>query len=105
MIPIAPATAASALTLVLCGAAQLVGTEVASAEARPLPAPTAERYPAPPQDLLDGLFVAVQSARIYPDGKTFADAIPTVAPEQINAQYREQRPASDRKSTRLNSSH
>jgi alpha,alpha-trehalase len=92
MISIAPASVAWAFALGLCSAAELLGTGVASAETRPLPATAAERYPAPPQELLDGLFVAVQSARIYADGKTFADAIPTVAPAQIVAQYHQQRP-------------
>jgi alpha,alpha-trehalase len=92
MISVAPASVAWALALVLCSAAELVGTGAASAESRPLPAAAGERYPAPPQELLDGLFVAVQSARIYADGKTFADAIPTLAPAQIVAQYHQQRP-------------
>jgi alpha,alpha-trehalase len=92
MKPTAPASPAWAVALVFCSATALVGTGVASAETRPLPAAAAERYPAPPQELLDGLFVAVQSARIYPDGKTFADAIPTVPPAQIVAQYHQQHP-------------
>ena len=94
MITSGSASVAWALALVLCSAAELFEAGVAAAEAPPLPAAPGERYPAPPQEVLDGLFVAVQSARIYPDGKTFADAIPTVAPEQINAQYREQHPTS-----------
>ncbi len=49
-------------------------------------------YPSPPQDLFDGLFAAVQTARVYADGKTFADAIPNAAPAQILAEYRQQRP-------------
>jgi len=94
MISVMPVSVAAALALVLLSAAELVGTGAASAQARPLPAAAEEGYPAPPQELLDGLFVAVQSARIYADGKTFADAIPSVAPAQINAEYRQQRPAS-----------
>lgn len=95
MISVAPARVARALALVLCSAAGLLGTGAASAESRPRPAATGERYPAPPQELLDGLFVAVQSARIYADGKTFADAIATVAPAQIVAQYHQQRPETE----------
>jgi hypothetical protein len=64
MIRMAPAAIARALALVLCSAAELLGTRVAAAETRPLAATAAERYPALPQELLDGLFVAVQSARI-----------------------------------------
>ena len=64
------------LALALLGAAALAGPGVASAEAQPLPATPAHNFPSPPQDLFDGLFVAVQSAGAYADGKTFADAIP-----------------------------
>jgi alpha,alpha-trehalase len=52
----------------------------------------AHGYPPTPQELFDALFVAVQSARVYPDGKTFADAIPAAEPAQILAQYRRQQP-------------
>ena len=76
MISIAPAAFARSLALVLFSAAALA----------------AHGYPPTPEELFDGLFVAVQSARIYPDGKTFADAIPAAAPEQILAQYRRQHP-------------
>jgi alpha,alpha-trehalase len=44
--------------------------------------------PQPPQELLRELFVAVQTAALYPDGKTFADAVPRVSPEKILARYR-----------------
>jgi alpha,alpha-trehalase len=52
----------------------------------------ASAYPEPPQGLFRGLFVAVQSARLYPDGKTFADAVPKAAPAQILAQYERTQP-------------
>ncbi len=44
--------------------------------------------PQPPQALFGELFAAVQSAAIYPDGKTFVDAVPREAPEAILAAYR-----------------
>jgi alpha,alpha-trehalase len=50
--------------------------------------------PASPQRLFKDLFIAVQSAAIYPDGKTFADAVPGAAPDDILAQYHAARPHS-----------
>jgi len=85
-VRIARATVGPALALVLIGGA--------AAAAQPLPATHPRTYPSPPQELFDGLFIAVQSAGIYPDSKLFADAVPQAAPAQILAQYREQRPDS-----------
>ncbi len=51
-------------------------------------------YPAPPQRLFESLFTAVQSAAIFPDSKTFADAVPDAAPAHILAQYHAERPQS-----------
>jgi alpha,alpha-trehalase len=48
----------------------------------------------PPQELFGELFVAVQTAALYPDGKTFADAVPREPPETILARYRAARPDS-----------
>jgi alpha,alpha-trehalase len=84
-VRIARATIGPAFALVLIGAA---------AAAQPLPATHPRAYPSPPQELFDGLFVAVQSAGIYPDSKLFADTVPQAAPAEILAQYREQRPDS-----------
>jgi alpha,alpha-trehalase len=50
--------------------------------------------PQPPQVLFKNLFVAVQSAQLFPDGKTFADAVPKSAPAQILARFDAARPAS-----------
>ena len=50
--------------------------------------------PQPPQALFGELFVAVQTAAIYPDGKTFVDAVPREAPEAIAARFRAERPDS-----------
>ena len=49
------------------------------ATTQPASAPLAG-YPEPPQELFRELFVAVQSAAIYADGKDFADAVPKAAP-------------------------
>lgn len=53
----------------------------------------AQETPPAPQDLWQELFVRVQSARLYPDGKTFADAVPKEAPQAILAAYRAAPPA------------
>ncbi len=50
-------------------------------------------YPDPPQVVFGDLFVAVQDARVFADGKAFADAVPKVAPELILADYHGARPA------------
>ncbi len=51
-------------------------------------------YPQPPEALFGDLFVAVQSAAVYPDSKTFADAVPRAAPAAILADYRAAHPDS-----------
>src|SRR5260370_1329039 len=43
--------------------------------------------PQTPQLLFKDLFIAVQSARIFPDSKTFADAVPKSSPSAILARY------------------
>ncbi|MDO6416153.1 alpha,alpha-trehalase TreA [Sphingomonas sp. BIUV-7] len=48
---------------------------------------------ASPQDVYGALFAAVQTGRIFPDGKTFVDAVPRRSPEAIMADYRRARPA------------
>jgi len=52
----------------------------------------AAAIPQPPQVLFKDLFIAVQTARLFADSKTFADAIPKFAPEEILARYREANP-------------
>jgi alpha,alpha-trehalase len=54
----------------------------------------APAYPDPPQTLFQDLFTAVQTAPLFADGKTFADAVPSAAPQDILAQYRAARPDS-----------
>jgi alpha,alpha-trehalase len=48
----------------------------------------------PPQALFKDLFIAVQTAQIYPDGKAFPDAIPDAPPNDILKQYHAERPDS-----------
>src|SRR6202035_38539 len=48
----------------------------------------------PPQVLFQDLFVAVQTAQIYSDGKAFPDAVPNAAPDDILKQYHAERPDS-----------
>ena len=51
-------------------------------------------YPDPPQAVFGELFAAVQNARVFADGKEFADAVPSMTPQRILADYREQHPRS-----------
>ncbi|HTB66863.1 MAG TPA: alpha,alpha-trehalase TreF [Steroidobacteraceae bacterium] len=50
--------------------------------------------PAPPQVEFADLFAAVQTAALFPDSKTFADAVPLVSPAAILHQYHVQQPRS-----------
>ncbi len=61
----------------------------ASAQTRNAP-----HYPDPPQVLFKDLFLAVQTAHIYPDGKAFPDAIPKEPPGDILRQYHDEQPDS-----------
>jgi alpha,alpha-trehalase len=70
-----------------------------------LPAARAADYPQPPQVLFKELFVAVQTQAIYPDGKTFVDAVPDAAPEVILAEYRAGRPDSPAALKRFTDAH
>jgi alpha,alpha-trehalase len=62
---------------------------VASAPSR-TPAPLTD----PPQVLFKDLFIAVQAAQIFPDGKAFPDAVPRAKPEEILKDYHAQKPDS-----------
>jgi alpha,alpha-trehalase len=48
--------------------------------------------PRSPQDLFRDLFTAVQAAGVFPDSKTFADAVPRAAPQIILRRFHAQRP-------------
>ena len=75
-----------------CFAALLVlSLPIATTQSAPAPL---SADPEPPQALFEELFVAVQSAAIYPDSKDFADAVPEAAPDVILAQYRASQPDS-----------
>ncbi|TGE14096.1 alpha,alpha-trehalase TreF [Hymenobacter elongatus] len=52
---------------------------------------TAQSLPASPRQLYPGLFEAVQVARVYPDNKTFVDALPRKAPAEVMRAYNEQK--------------
>ena len=72
--------------------------------AQPRTTPVAP-YPDPPQVLFKDLFVAVQTEAIYADGKTFADAVPSAAPNDILAQYHAARPDSPEALKRFTDAH
>jgi alpha,alpha-trehalase len=68
---------------------------VASPQPAASPRPeSAAALPDTPQILFKDLFVAVQTAHIYADGKAFPDAVPKAAPESILQQYHAERPDS-----------
>ena len=79
-----PATLPYALRLALGGAFVALATLTAQAEeTRPIPQS--------PDILLGPLFNDVQSAKLFSDQKTFADAIPNGDPLMILADYRMQK--------------
>jgi neutral trehalase/trehalose/maltose hydrolase-like predicted phosphorylase len=59
---------------------------------RPLPSAAPAPFPLSPRALFTELFDAVQVAQVFPDSKTFADAVPTSEPAQIMARYRSAKP-------------
>lgn len=52
----------------------------------------AQTMPPSPADIYGPLFSAVQAAQVFPDGKTFADAVPREAPQAIMAAYAREKP-------------
>jgi len=52
----------------------------------------AQAMPPSPADIYGPLFAAVQEARVFPDGKTFADAVPREKPDAIMAAYVREKP-------------
>jgi alpha,alpha-trehalase len=75
--------ASAALILAMLPAAQGQSQPVAAAST-----------PQPPQVLFKNLFVAVQSAQLYPDSKTFADAVPKSSPTEILSRFNAAKPVS-----------
>jgi alpha,alpha-trehalase len=61
--------------------------------------------PEPPQELFGDLFVAVQSAGIFTDGKAFPDATPRSPPDQILAQFHAAQPESPQALAQFVSAH
>src|SRR5271163_297977 len=53
---------------------------------------TSNAPPDPPQVLFKDLFIAVQTAQIYSDGKAFPDAVPDAPPNDILRQFHAERP-------------
>ncbi|MEM8586359.1 MAG: trehalase, partial [Bacteroidota bacterium] len=49
--------------------------------------PTEISIPPPPNELYGALFRRVQMEQVFPDGKTFVDCIPKVAPDSIMRAY------------------
>ena len=73
----------AALTLALLTAAQGQSQPAATVAA-----------PQPPQMLFKNLFDAVQNAKLFPDSKTFADAVPKSAPATILSRFNAAKPVS-----------
>jgi len=80
-----PRTLLFAIQTALGSAFLLFGPQTALAEDQPKAAVQ------PPDVLLGPLFTDVQSAKLFPDQKTFADAVPKSDPYMILADYRMQR--------------
>lgn len=57
----------------------------------PALAETPNALPSPPDQLLGPLYAAVQQAQIFPDQKTFADAVPNADPASIVADWQMQK--------------
>jgi len=71
----------------LSAALTLAILPAALGESQPATAATTTQPPQPPQVLFKNLFVAVQSAQLFPDSKTFADAVPKSSPTEILARF------------------
>jgi alpha,alpha-trehalase len=71
----------------LSAALTLAILPAALGQSQPATVATAATTPQPPQVLFKHLFVAVQSAQLFPDSKTFADAVPKSSPTEILARF------------------
>ncbi|HEY2783011.1 MAG TPA: alpha,alpha-trehalase TreF [Steroidobacteraceae bacterium] len=76
----------------LAGAAfSLTGLSAAAVQPHQgAPAPSTQT----PRALFKDLFIAVQTAQVFPDNKTFVDAVPKSAPAEILARFHAAKPAS-----------
>jgi alpha,alpha-trehalase len=81
----------AALTLAILPGA--LGQSAAQGQSRPAELASAPAA-APPQVLFKNLFVAVQTEQVFPDSKTFADAVPKSAPAEILSRFDAAKPAS-----------
>ncbi|HLZ79701.1 MAG TPA: trehalase family glycosidase, partial [Sphingomonas sp.] len=81
-------TSATALLLVSLFPAAGLARSPQAAIVRP-----AAVVPMSPAEAFGELFVRVQTSRVFPDGKTFVDAVPKQAPAAIMAAYRAEKPA------------
>lgn len=67
--------------------AQTAAAPATETAAKPRP-PSHAPYPQPPAVVFGPLYRAVEMAQVFSDQKTFADAIPTEAPDKILAAYK-----------------
>jgi alpha,alpha-trehalase len=88
------AVAALSLALLSAAPAQSPQSPPQPLQAPQMPAITAATTPEAPQVLFSDLFVAVQTAPLFADSKTFADATPKFSPPEIMARYRDVNPRS-----------
>ncbi|CAB5287659.1 Alpha,alpha-trehalase [Burkholderia multivorans] len=70
-------------------------TQLAASPAATVPNATAATLLPPPSQLYGDLFVAVQTASVYPDQKTFVDATPDTDPATIMQLYQQQKAQPD----------
>ena len=76
------------------GALAVAGTAAGAATGAHASDGSKAGYLESPQILFRDLFVAVQTLKIYPDGKEFVDAVPKTVPADILAQYHAMNPQS-----------
>src|SRR5277367_4650000 len=74
------------LALAMLPAARGQSQPAAQAQSQPAAAVSTPAA-TPPQVLFKNLFVAVQSAQLFLDSKTFADAVPKFAPSEILSRF------------------
>jgi alpha,alpha-trehalase len=83
----------AALTLAMLPAAPGQSQSAAQEQSQPA-ATTSTPAATPPQVLFKNLFVAVQTAQVFPDSKTFADAVPKSSPQEILSRFDAAKPTS-----------